>query len=57
MAGAEVLVFCSSTHPLICQRLNISPVLIGRTGDMVVTRVIIENYSDYAALALKEARD
>lgn len=52
MAGADVLVFCSSDNGLACQRLNISPSLLEDLAGILVTRVIIENYSDYATAAV-----
>ncbi|GLB34874.1 hypothetical protein LshimejAT787_0204390 [Lyophyllum shimeji] len=52
MAGVEVLAFCSSDNTLIAQRLNISPLLLGQPGTVLVARVVIENYSAYADAAL-----
>jgi hypothetical protein len=52
MAGVEVLAFCSADNALICQRLNLSPSLLGHPKDLLVSRVIIENYSAYADAAL-----
>ncbi|KAF5380888.1 hypothetical protein D9615_004022 [Tricholomella constricta] len=51
MAGVEVLAFCSD-NALLSQRLNISPLLLGHPGDVLVARVVIENYSAYADAAL-----
>ncbi|KAG5653829.1 hypothetical protein H0H81_010102 [Sphagnurus paluster] len=55
MAGVEVLAFCSSDNALLSQRLNISPALLGRAGEILVARVVIENFSAYADAALAGA--
>ncbi|KAG6898358.1 hypothetical protein C0992_009033 [Termitomyces sp. T32_za158] len=52
MAGDEFLAFCSSNDPILSQRLNISPQLLGQPDDIFVVRVTIENYSAYAEAAL-----
>ena len=48
MAGAEVLAFCSSENSLIAQRLNMPSALVGVPGNILVSRVVIENHSAYA---------
>jgi hypothetical protein len=52
VAGMDVLAFCSSDNALISQRLNISPSLLGQPGEVLVSRVIIENHSAYADAAV-----
>lgn len=53
MAGVEVLAFCSSDSAPIAQRLNFPSALLGLPGSVLVSRVIIENYSAYAEAALQ----
>ncbi|KAG5647235.1 hypothetical protein DXG03_000770 [Asterophora parasitica] len=48
MCPELLLAFCSSDSALLSQRLNISPTLLGHSGDVLVARVIIENHSAYA---------
>lgn len=52
MAGVEIFAFCSADNALINQRLNIPSLLLGQPEDLLVSRVIIENYSAYADAAL-----
>ncbi|GLB37955.1 putative protein tyrosine kinase [Lyophyllum shimeji] len=55
--GVEVLAFCSSDNTLIAQRLNISPLLHGEPGRVLVARVVIEKYAAYADAALDVDRN
>jgi hypothetical protein len=52
VAGMDVLAFCSSNNPSIYQRLNMPPSLLGQQGEVLVSRVIIENHSAYADAAV-----
>lgn len=55
MVNDIMLVFCSSSNDLICQRLHMLPSLKRQSGKVLVTRVIIENYSDFARAELERA--
>jgi hypothetical protein len=48
----DVLAFCSSDNALISQRLNISSSLLGKSGEVLVSQIIIENHSAYAEAAV-----
>lgn len=52
MAGVEVLAFCSSQHTLMSQKLNVPPMLLGLPNTVLVSRVVIEDYSAYADAAI-----
>lgn len=51
MAGVDLLAFCSSDNALMGQRLNVPAALLGLPGGVLVSRVIIENDSEYANAA------
>jgi hypothetical protein len=57
MAGAEVLAFCSSANSLVAQRLNMPSTLVGVHGDVLVSRVVIENHSAYADAVVQADAD
>lgn len=53
MAGVNLLCFCSSENALIGQRLDIPRSLLGLPGNILVSRVDIENYSAYGDAAIQ----
>jgi hypothetical protein len=53
MIGVEVLAFCSSQNLVMGQRLDVPSVLLGLQATVLVSHVIIENYSAYADAAVK----
>jgi hypothetical protein len=57
MAGTDVLAFCSSGNLLIAQRLNVPSMLLSVPGDMLVSRVVIENHSAYTDAVLRVNND
>jgi hypothetical protein len=57
MAGTDVLAFCSSGNLLIAQRLNVPSMLLSVPGDMLVSRVVIENHSAYTDAVLRDNND
>ncbi|KAK0210924.1 hypothetical protein DFS33DRAFT_1378900 [Desarmillaria ectypa] len=50
--GKEVLALCSSENALFCQRLNIPPALSCLKKGVLLTRVMVENISAYADVAV-----
>jgi hypothetical protein len=53
MAGAEVLAFCSAENQSFGQRLNVPPALLGLSGSVLVSLVVIEDHSAYADAAVQ----
>jgi hypothetical protein len=53
MAGVEVLAFCSSQNVILGQWLRMPSVLLGLPATVIVSRVVIANYSAYADAAVK----
>lgn len=47
MAGVDLLAFCSS-RALVAQRLNLPEQLLILSDGIVVSRVVVEDYSAYA---------
>jgi len=52
MAGVEVLAFCSSQNMLM-KKLDVNSMLLGLPNTVLVSRVVIEDYSAYADAALR----
>ena len=52
MVGPEVLAFCSTNSTLLGTRLNVPSALLRPSGDVMVSRVAVENYTAYADAAL-----
>ena len=51
LAGHEVLAFWSSGDTKLGQKLGAPDMLIGLSGTVIVSRVVIENHSAYADVA------
>lgn len=51
MAGMDILVFCSSQNTVIGPLLAFPPVLVGLGETILVSRVVIEDYSAFADAA------
>ncbi|EAU88631.2 hypothetical protein CC1G_12023 [Coprinopsis cinerea okayama7 len=52
-SGTQLYAFCSSSNSLVCQRLNIPASLQTSPNQVVVTKIVIENYSAYADVAYR----
>jgi hypothetical protein len=53
MAGSEVLAFLSSENAFMGKRLQIPSNLLGLSGNVVVTHVVIEDHSAYGDAAVQ----
>jgi hypothetical protein len=53
MAGIELLVFCSSRNVVLAERLKVPSALLGLAATVLVSHVVIENYSAYADAAVQ----
>ena len=52
-AGVQVLAFCHSRNEGAVARLHLPPALQGQPDEVLMSRVVIENFAAYAEVAEK----